>query len=99
MDARFGDSFFIDAGVKNSYGDDITVDLGAGNDLVKFIGAAGAGVGPGVGCGGAEGAVTIDLVDGMAADRDEADNLIGFDRLIGVTRLRGSQFNDDIAGS
>lgn len=93
-DTRFGDTVFADGSVKNSYGNAFVVNLGAGNDFVRFINMDDGQIN----YGGANGAVQADLAEGFATDLDEEDNFIGYDRLIGVDSFRGSRFGDTIAG-
>ena len=93
-DSAHGDTFFIDTTYKNSYSE-AEISLTGGNDYVKVIGAARVLVSYST----AEGAVLADLRAGYATDRSEASLFIGYDRLIGVTNLRGGKFGDLLTGS
>lgn len=94
-DTKFGDTLIADGSVKNSYGNAFVINLSAGNDYVRFINMDDGQVN----YGGANGAVLADLEAGYATDRDEEDNFIGYDRLIGVDSFRGSRFGDIVDGS
>ncbi|URK87009.1 hypothetical protein LP421_24230 [Rhizobium sp. RCAM05350] len=84
LDTEHGDTFFIDQTYLNSY-NVAEISLTGGNDYVKVLGGARVLVV----YNNADGAVHADLQAGFATDRVDTNLFIGYDRLIGVTDLRG----------